>query len=582
MLQHVLLGDLAPLCLLAGLTGPLLRPLLALRPGRAAARARAPAVALPLWAVNLYVWHLPFLYEAAVAHAAVHALEHVCFFTAGADHVAARARDAAGAGVVRHRRRSSPTSPCVRVVETVLGNVFVWSGTVFYAVYARGEELWGISPLHDQGLAGAVMMIEGSLVTIAALAWLFLRLARGGRAAAGAARARARPARRPARRALRPRAGAGPAALNSSSTCARPASTTSTSSSPRSSGACPSTATCSARSATTASRRSRASAARRSGTSAGRAARSGCGRRRALGGLDRYRVGLHHLAFEAGSRAVVDERHGWLVDAAPRSRAAAGVRLLARLLRRLLLRPGRDQARDRPRAGLRRLRASSYATGADGPSTFSSAIARSSPSARVEREIAPRRRSRRGPSTTTAPPRCGDDDLHVQMIGKAPDWIRPPKATCRIRRGGLRQLSRDVLGARRSARGEASSRSSSSAGGCGSYQASISSTTVAVAVPAARVVDRIVVGDSPRRTRVDAGRRACREALDPVRLDPSRVANVEQGSPAVASTSAGPTRKRVADPYPAGRSSRASRSRRTSRARREPRARPPTGVVLAL
>src|SRR5687768_18548732 len=27
-----------------------------------------------------------------------------------------------------------------------------------------------------------------------------------------------------------------------------------------------------------------------------------------LGGLDRYRVGLHHLALEAGSRGAVDER----------------------------------------------------------------------------------------------------------------------------------------------------------------------------------------------------------------------------------------------------------------------------------
>ena len=62
----------------------------------------------------------------------------------------------------------------------MLGNVFVWSGTVFYAVYARGDEPGAISPLQDQGLAGAVMMIEGSLVTIVALAWLFLRLAQEG------------------------------------------------------------------------------------------------------------------------------------------------------------------------------------------------------------------------------------------------------------------------------------------------------------------------------------------------------------------------------------------------------------------
>jgi catechol 2,3-dioxygenase-like lactoylglutathione lyase family enzyme len=34
-----------------------------------------------------------------------------------------------------------------------------------------------------------------------------------------------------------------------------------------------------------------------------------------LGGVDRYRVGLHHLALAAPSRAIVDERHEWLVSA---------------------------------------------------------------------------------------------------------------------------------------------------------------------------------------------------------------------------------------------------------------------------
>lgn len=35
----------------------------------------------------------------------------------------------------------------------------------------------------------------------------------------------------------------------------------------------------------------------------------------APGEFDRYRVGLHHIAFEAVSRAVVDERHDWAVAA---------------------------------------------------------------------------------------------------------------------------------------------------------------------------------------------------------------------------------------------------------------------------
>lgn len=178
MLQHVLLGDLAPLALLAGLTGPILRPALAHLYGlRFLAN---PFVALPLWAVNLYVWHLPFLYEAAVRHDTVHALEHLCFFTGGTimwlpvlETLPAPEWFGTGAKI--------GYIAVVRGVETVLGNVFFWAGSVFYpAVYVHRQRLWGLSPLEDQGLAGAVMMIEGSIVTLVALAWLFLRMASEG------------------------------------------------------------------------------------------------------------------------------------------------------------------------------------------------------------------------------------------------------------------------------------------------------------------------------------------------------------------------------------------------------------------
>jgi putative membrane protein len=179
MLQHVVLGDLAPLALLAGLTGPILRPLLALRPVERLRVLANPVVALPIWAVNLYAWHLPFLYEAAVEHSAVHALEHICFFTAGMimwlpvlERLPAPEWFGTGAKLAY--------IAVVRLVETLLANIFLWSGAAFYPVYDRGDELWGVSPERDQALAGAVMMIEGSLVTIVALAWLFLRLAHEG------------------------------------------------------------------------------------------------------------------------------------------------------------------------------------------------------------------------------------------------------------------------------------------------------------------------------------------------------------------------------------------------------------------
>ena len=177
MLQHVLLGDLAPLALLLGLNGPILRPVLAY-----AHRFRVlahPLVALPLWALNLLVWHLPVLYEAAVRHEAVHALEHACFF-AGGTIMWLPVLETLPAPEWFGTGWKFGYIAGVRVVETILGNVFLWAGHPFYGVYVDAPRQWGISPLHDQGLAGTVMMIEGSLVTIAALAWLFLRLAAEG------------------------------------------------------------------------------------------------------------------------------------------------------------------------------------------------------------------------------------------------------------------------------------------------------------------------------------------------------------------------------------------------------------------
>ena len=178
MVQHVILGDLAPLCFVAGLTGPVLRPVLALRPVERLRFLTHPLVALPLWTLDLYVWHIPFLYDAALHNNAIHALEHFCFFTAG--------------GLMWSPVLETLPAPAwfgtgwklgyialVRMIETVLGNVFIWSNSAFYSVY-KHSQLWGISAVRDQNLAGVVMMAEGGFVTLGALAWLFLKLAAEG------------------------------------------------------------------------------------------------------------------------------------------------------------------------------------------------------------------------------------------------------------------------------------------------------------------------------------------------------------------------------------------------------------------
>ena len=179
MAQHLLLGDLAPLCLLAGLTGPLLRPILAL-PGVMRLRVLSnPFVALPIWAANLALWHVPAMYEAAIENGAVHALEHTAFFAAGIvlwlpvlETLPAPEWFGTGAKLAY--------IVGVRLVATLIGNVFVWGGAPFYDVYETGDDYLGLSPSGDQSLAGSLMMLEGSLVTIVAIAWLFLRMAQEG------------------------------------------------------------------------------------------------------------------------------------------------------------------------------------------------------------------------------------------------------------------------------------------------------------------------------------------------------------------------------------------------------------------
>jgi len=177
MLQHILLGDLAPLCMVAGLTGPILRPVLAIDLFQRMRFLTHPLVALPVWAVNLVLWHLPVAYQGALHHFWLHAIQHILFFTCGCLMWAPVLEVLPGPAWFGTGMKLGYIV-AVRLVETILGNVFVWSGGVFYHFYEHPTERWGISAHADQGIAGGLMMIEGSIVTLCALAWLFLRLGR--------------------------------------------------------------------------------------------------------------------------------------------------------------------------------------------------------------------------------------------------------------------------------------------------------------------------------------------------------------------------------------------------------------------
>jgi putative membrane protein len=179
MIEHLLIGDIASLLIVLGLTGPLLQPILAIPVFDKLRILCHPVVAMAIWAITLFAWHAPPLYDAAYGTSAIHFLEHAMFITAGIllwmpvfGPLPNPPWFTAGWKVVY--------VILMRLIATVLGNVLMWDGQVLYDVYAKGELKHNIEALTDQSIAGVVMMVEGVFLGLGVLAWFFFRAANEG------------------------------------------------------------------------------------------------------------------------------------------------------------------------------------------------------------------------------------------------------------------------------------------------------------------------------------------------------------------------------------------------------------------
>ncbi len=177
MVQHIVIGDIASLFIVLGLTGPVLQPLLHMKPTRPLRTLAHPLIALALWAIDLYAWHVPFFYQAAIQHDLVHALEHACMLWFGTllwlALIGPLPKPAWFSGW-----GSLVYVIGVRLIGAILGNILIWAQTVFYPVYRSADAARGVNPLSDQNVAGGVMMVEEMILTTLILGWLFYRFAR--------------------------------------------------------------------------------------------------------------------------------------------------------------------------------------------------------------------------------------------------------------------------------------------------------------------------------------------------------------------------------------------------------------------
>lgn len=175
MLQHTLIGALAPVAILMALPrrirgeGPTPHPVL-----RALGH---PAVAFGLWTALTVVWLLPAVHHPVLEHESLWVAQQFAFFATGCllwmpileRGVDVPAWFGTGAKVVY--------MVGVWFVGVIIANVYWFSGTAFYASHANAARVWGLDPLADQANAGTVMVTMHCFLTLTAVTWLFFRQA---------------------------------------------------------------------------------------------------------------------------------------------------------------------------------------------------------------------------------------------------------------------------------------------------------------------------------------------------------------------------------------------------------------------
>jgi len=186
MAQHLLIADLAAPLLLAGMRNPVLaflipRPVLVALARRDRLRTvfrtlRRPLVATPVYVLVLYAWHFPFAFEGAVRHSAIHAAQHSSFVAIGM---------LVWWSVLEPKRRRVAGELwkighilAARLLGMFLGMGFVIiQQPVYVDVYGAGKRRFGLSAVHDQQLAGGLMVGLDILVMLFALTFFFVRAA---------------------------------------------------------------------------------------------------------------------------------------------------------------------------------------------------------------------------------------------------------------------------------------------------------------------------------------------------------------------------------------------------------------------
>jgi cytochrome c oxidase assembly factor CtaG len=187
MMEHILLYLAVPPLLLLGLPPAPVRSLLSIGFAASAERfLRRPTVACLAAVGTLWLWHLPVLYNAALDHEGLHAVEHLSVLVAGTIFF----------WPIFTPLQSHRLSPVVGAVyvfaamsaSMILGILLTYSPVGSYPAYLRSSDgtgvfrfirtVWKLDPQSDLNLGGMFMWIIGGLLYFASLLAVISRLFR--------------------------------------------------------------------------------------------------------------------------------------------------------------------------------------------------------------------------------------------------------------------------------------------------------------------------------------------------------------------------------------------------------------------
>jgi len=132
-----------------------------------------PLVALPLWLGTYFLWHVPPIYDRALEQSGwlLH-LEHLTYFFAGV----------LMWWPVVHGRYSDGIKALYLfgafVLAAPLGLLLALLPRPIYDFYKDAPQLWGLSDITDQQIAGVTMAVEQAIVFFAVFAYFFMRFLR--------------------------------------------------------------------------------------------------------------------------------------------------------------------------------------------------------------------------------------------------------------------------------------------------------------------------------------------------------------------------------------------------------------------